>query len=167
MPDKSLGTSPAIQLQLCGPTGQPLAEEWLTGNLFGGDVILSSTRYELLPIAVESMLQDFLQPPTEDLGKAGILSVHCDGKMQRLRVDEQLGKRVPVGDSGTEVEIVEYLPNAKPTSAGSFRTAGEAAKNPLLELKVYLPGKDEPTRQVAFARLRCSTWTESTATSCP
>ena len=27
------------------------------------------------------------------------------------------------------------------------------AKNPLLELKVYLPGKGEPTRQVAFAKL--------------
>ena len=85
VPDKSLGTWPAIQLQLCGPTGQPLAEEWLTGNLFGGDVILSSTRYELLPIPVESMLQDFLEPPVEDLGKAGVLSVHCDGKLQRLR----------------------------------------------------------------------------------
>ena len=85
VPDESLGTWPAIQLQLCGPTGQPLAEEWLTGNLFGGDVILSSTRYELLPIPVESMLQDFLEPPVEDLGKAGVLSVHCDGKMQRLR----------------------------------------------------------------------------------
>ena len=98
------------------------------------------------------MLDDFLQPPSDNLGQAGVLSMHYGGQMYRVSVDENNGKRVPVGESGIEVEIVEYLPNAKPTPTGGFVSRGETPKNPVLELKLHHPDKDETLRQVAFAK---------------
>ncbi len=143
---------PALKLLLSGPTGKAVTEDWLTANMFGGEAVIGPTRYELLPLPMESMLDDLQPPPTEELGRAGILSLHCQGQMHRVKIDDHAGQKVPVGDSGLTVEIVEYLPNARPTPDGHFTTKGDTPKNPLLELKVYEPGREEPTRQIAFAQ---------------
>lgn len=83
---------------------------------------------------------------------AGLLAVHCQGRRYPLPVADNLGKRVPIGDSGVEVEIVSYLPNARPQGGGKFVTAGEKPKNPVLELLIHLPEREEPLRQVTFAK---------------
>ena len=153
VPDASGGDGPAVQLQLAGPSGNLAAEEWLTGNRFGGEAVLGPTQFELLPVTAETMLQDFLAPPTDSLGTAGVLSIHHAGGLQRVPVEGQLKKKIPVGSSGLAVEIADYLPNARPTPDGRFASRGEHPKNPLLELLVYEPGRDQPTRQVAFAKL--------------
>jgi hypothetical protein len=53
---------------------------------------------------------------------------------------------------GLEVEIAAYLPNAVPDRLGNFTTKGQQPKNPMLELRVHLPGEDQPLRQIAFAK---------------
>jgi ABC-type transport system involved in cytochrome c biogenesis permease subunit len=141
---------PALQLQVHGPSGNALAEDWLSAGVFGGEAIVGPTRYELLPLPVASMADDFLQPPA-DLGKSGVLSVHYRGRMQRIPVDGNLAKRIAVGDDGAAVELVEYLADAKPTPKGGFVSISTKARNPLLELKVHLPGREQPWRQVSFA----------------
>jgi hypothetical protein len=143
---------PAIRLRLSGASGGTVAEDWLAGTSFGGQAVIGPTMYDVLPITEQSMVQDFLQPPAEGLGQAGILSMHCGGQMIRVPIDERVGERVSVGNDGMEVEIVEYLPNARPTVTGKFASHGTAPKNPVVELQVYQPGQEKPLRQVAFAK---------------
>ena len=69
-----------------------------------------------------------------------------------MAVDQNVGQAVAVGDSGAKVELVQYLSNAKLDAAGQFQSLGEDLRNPLVELKVKLPGDEEPYRQVAFAK---------------
>ena len=119
---------PILRLKLSDRTGQAIAEDWLTASAYGGEVLIGPTRYTLLPISVESMLQDFLQPPTDDLGTAGVLSMHYGGQMYRVKIDEKKGQTVPLGDSGVAVEIVDYYPDAKPMPDGrKFRGAERQA----------------------------------------
>ena len=72
--------------------------------------------------------------------------------MYRIPVRENVGKKVAVGKSDIRVEISSYLPDARPDATAHFTTASRQPNNPLLELKVYLPGKDQPLRQIAFAK---------------
>jgi len=143
---------PALKFALAGADGQPLREEWLVADQFGAQEFVGPLRFELQRAAVDSMLEDFLRPPAA-LDKDGVLSMHYEGKMQRIPVSKSVGKKSPVGDSKVQVEIAEYLPNAKPGSGGKFVSRGSEPHNPLLELRVYLPGKEEPVRQIAFAKL--------------
>ena len=78
---------------------------------------------------------------------------HHEDRMQRVSVEEHLGKTVSLGDSGIVVEISEYLPDAKPSVGGNFLSRSQQPKNPLLELKLQMPGEDQPRRQIAFAKL--------------
>jgi len=141
---------PALQLRLSGPSGNAIAEDWLSANVFGGEAIVGTTRHELLPLPVASLAEDFLHPP-QDLGSSGVLSVHYQGRLQRIPVDGKRGVRITLADDGAAVEIVEYLPDAKPTPQGGFASVSSQPRNPLVELKVYLPGREQPLRQVAFA----------------
>lgn len=141
---------PALHLRLHGPTGNTVAEDWLAGNVFGGEAIIGPTKYELLPLPVATMREDFVKPPAE-LPGAGVLSMHYAGRQQRIPVDGNMGRRIVIGDDGAAVEIAQYLPDAKPTPRGGFVSVSTKPRNPLLELNVYLPGREQPTRQVAFA----------------
>ena len=141
---------PALQLQLSGPSGNAIAEEWLSANVFGGEAIVGPTRHELLPLSAASLAEDFLQPP-EDCGRSGVLSVHYQGRMRRIAVDGNRGVRIELAADGAAVEIVDYLPDAKPTPQGGFVSVSDNPRNPVVELKVYLPGQGLPLRQLAFA----------------
>jgi len=142
---------PALKLALLGPGGAA-GEEWLGGNRFGSQATIEPSHFALMPVSAPAMLDDFLNPPDGDLPEQGVLSVHHDGEMLRLPVAENLGKKVQLGQSDVEVEIVEYVPNAKPQSGGGFATAGEEPRNPLLEIRVYMPDREKPLRQLAFAK---------------
>ncbi len=143
---------PALQLKLLSHQGYTAGEDWLAASLFGGEVVIGPTMYVLLPISIETMVDDFLHPPTENLGEAGVVSVHHAGKLYRFGVDQECEKRIPLGDTGIEVEIVNYLPDARPSRDGTFVSYSSRPKNPVLELKVYLPDQDQPMRQLAFAK---------------
>jgi hypothetical protein len=142
---------PALRLSLLNSGEHTVAQDWLAASIFGGEANIGPTRYQLLPIPHESMLEDFLNPPSEPRG-AGVLSIHLGGHMQRVSVDDHLGTTIPVGTTGVAVEIVRYLPNAKPTPNGEFVSRPEGTDNPVLELNIHLPKQEEPRRQLAFAK---------------
>jgi len=144
-------SGPALKLRLNGPSGNTIAEDWLAGNLFGGEAVIGPTEYQLWSLPVETMTEDFLNPPT-DPGKSGTLAVHYEGRRYLVPVEENLQKRFPVGETGIEVEIVGYYPDSRPSPKGGFISRSDEPKNPLLELKVYFPGEAEPTSQIALAR---------------
>jgi hypothetical protein len=149
--DTSAGDAPALKLILTGENSRIVEEGWLEGNIYGGEAVLGPTKFQIWPVAFESMTEDFMEPPPkEEMGESGVLSIHYQGQRLTVAVDEHVGKHVPVGDDGAKVEIVEYIANAKPSPGGGFVSRGDVPKNPLLELKIHLPGEKEPIRQVAF-----------------
>lgn len=143
---------PALRLRLLGKSGNIVTEEWLAGGLYGGEAVIGPTAYQLWSLPLETMVEDFLDPPQLPAG-AGILSMHHEGRMVRVPVGENVGRRIPLGDSGIAVEIVAYLADARPGPDGRFLARSDQPRNPLVELKVHLPGEAEPMRQVAFAKL--------------
>ena len=151
--DESAAGQPALQLALLGPGGKPVEEKWLSASQFGGEEYFGQVRCSLLPATSETLLKDFIEPPEAKKDSDGVLSMHYDGKMVRVDVRESLGKKIPLGDSGISVEIVDYIPDAAPGTAGKFVSRSNQPRNPLLNLLVYLPGEKEPVRQIAFAKL--------------
>ena len=97
-----------------------------------------------------SLRDDFLQPPPVTPGSQGILSVHYQDRVYRIPVDGNIGKKVPVGDSGLTVEIVEYYPNAV-LKKDQFASQGTEPKNPMLQLRVHPPDGKPPVAEIAYA----------------
>ncbi len=149
--DPSGRGSPALRFELAGPDGRPVREEWLVADDFGSQMFVGPVKFEFQRLPSESMLEDFLNPPT-DMGRDGVLSMHYEGRMERVEVGKNLGRKIPVGGGKMLVEIAEYLPNAAPGSAGKFVSRGQEPANPLLELRVTSPGNDRRIRQIAFAK---------------
>jgi hypothetical protein len=150
--DKSGRGGPALKLDLAGPDGRSAAQGWLPTDQFSPSMFAGPVRLQLNEVSDDSMLQDFREPPAEEAAEDGVLSMHYEGQMHRVPVHEKAGQKVPVGESGILVEIVEYLPNAKPGPKVRFTSQGDEPKNPLLELMVHLPGEEKPIRQLAFAK---------------
>jgi hypothetical protein len=152
--EDSFGQSgPALRFAFAGPDDAMVAEDWLAAEQFGAESYFGPTKFELQRATDGSMLDDFLAPPEDNGDPQGVLSLHYAGKMLRIPVGKNLGKKVAVGDHGPTVEITAYLPNARPGNSGRFVSAGEDPKNPMLELRVDMPGGKAPIRQIAFARL--------------
>jgi hypothetical protein len=149
--DASARSVPALRVALVGPGGAPVIEQWLTASRFAGEARVGTARLALHKVPIRSMLDDLLSPPTE-LGAKGLLSVYHKDQVRHISVDDKVGKKVSIGDDGTEVEIAAYIPDAKPGAGGKFISAGEAPRNPMLELRVQLPEGREPLRQIAFAK---------------
>ena len=98
------------------------------------------------------MVEDFRHPPSELEKTMGTLSMHHAGQMYRVPVDGNVGSRVPLGDTGIEVEMVACFPDARPKPDGGFFSRSNQPRNPLLELRIYFPNRAEPARQIAFAK---------------
>ena len=149
--DESGAGQTALQLALLAPDGKPVEQKWLPANRYGGEIRIGSTRFRSLPATSDTLVEDFLQPPETDKDSIGILSMHYEGKMHRVAVRENLGKKVPLGESGVEVELVEYLPDAMGGAGGRFASRSDKPRNPFLELLVHLPNKEQPARQITFS----------------
>ncbi len=145
---------PAVQVALTSADGTPMVQQWFVADSFADEMFLGPVRLVFQRASAASMLEDFVNPPSADKEKKsdGILSLHYEGQMYRIPVRENVGKKVAVGKSDIRVEIASYLPDARPDAAAHFTTASRKPNNPLLELKVYSPGKDKPLRQIAFAK---------------
>jgi hypothetical protein len=144
--------SPALKFVLAGPDGRPVREEWLVADQFGSQMFIGPVKFEFQRVPMQSMLEDFLKPPAADSDKDGVLSMHYEGRVERVPVSKSVGKKIPLGDGKVQVEIAEYLPNATPGTGGKFVSRGQEPDNPLLELRVTIPGKEQPVRQIAFAK---------------
>ncbi len=157
---------PALQLRLDNAQGEVVAEDWLAATAFGGEAVIGPTGYQLWPLTVATMLEDFRQPPVDNLGSAGVLSMHHGGKMYRAPIDGQVGTRLPIGDTGMEVEITGYHPDARPSPQGGFYSRSQRARNPLLQLQLHLP-EGHSMAQLAFARRPLLTTDGVTGDVCP
>jgi hypothetical protein len=143
---------PMIRFQLEGSHGGGRIEHSLTDPDYGAELFVGPIAIRLQRAMNEAMLVDFLTPPPSNLGTKGLLTIYYDNHVERVNVDEKVGQAVALGDSGTKVEVVQFLGNAKLDAAGKFQPVGEDLRNPLVELSVKLPGDDKPFRQVAFAK---------------
>jgi len=150
--DESRRGGPAVQFTASGPTGMSVVEGWLVDQQFGDAVSVGPIRLQLQQAVSERMVEEFHKPPADDLGEQGQLTMYYADVAERVAVDRSVGQKIALGTSGVEVEIAEYLPNAVPDRLGNFATKGHQPKNPMVELRVRLPGEDQPLRQIAFAK---------------
>lgn len=119
---------------------------------YGAELLVGQIAVRLQRASSNAMLADFLRPTERPLGEKGMLTAYYEDAVEHVAVDDHVGKSVAIGKSGAEVELVQYLANAKLNAGGRFQSIGSAPKNPLVELKVRVPGDDKPFRQVAFAK---------------
>jgi hypothetical protein len=149
--DPSGTGGPMIKLQIEAPFSNGSADYTLVDQDYGDEAYAGPIRLQLERAANDRMLDDFLEPPTENLGQKGLLSAYYAGGVKHIPVDANMGKRINLDADGTAVEIDRCLPNAQPDAHGHFRSLDQQPRNPLLELQVYLPQKRQ-IRQLAFAK---------------
>ena len=155
--DESRDGLPVLTLAVAGDDDAAGESRRLIAGPFGSAEQIGPAQFEFYRLRVATMLDDFLKPPAAgEMDASGVLSIHFDGKVQRIPVGPNVGKKIPLGDGKVSVEVVEYLPNAKPGPAKpgavvNFVSEGTEPKNPLLELRIHVDGKEEPLRQIAFA----------------
>jgi hypothetical protein len=154
---------PAVRFAIVHEDGTKMVERWLAGEPLGGGGI---PRIALLTATADTMREDFSSPPGKDEDKGGVLSIHYGGRMQRIPVSANVGKKIPLDDR-VEVEIVNYFADVKMTSPGQFESAGDEPKNPVVELRVYLPDHEEPLRELAFAKMPLMSLTAMRKQDCP
>jgi len=144
--------SPAVRVGLAGAGGPVVREEWLAADSPAAERDLGPIKFGIQEATSPSIVDDFLKPPPADADRDGVLSAHYEGQMERIAVSTGVGKKLPIGKTNAAVEIAAYLPDSTPGSLGQFESRGTEPRNPMLELRVYLPGSDQPVRQIAFAR---------------
>ena len=132
-------------------TIQPV-DGMLADQDYGDEVFVGPIAIRLQRATSDAMLADFLNPPSKELGEKGVLTIYYKDNVQRVEVDQHVGQAVKIGNTGAKVELVQYLANAKLDAAGKFQPIDETVRNPLVELKINLPGEEQPFRQVAFAK---------------
>ena len=151
--DASKAGKAALEFAVLGADGRAVNKAWLEANPFGGQMGLGPMQLGFYQAGADALADDFLNPPKTEAGSEGVLSMHYDGRVERIPVKENIGKKILLGDKGLAVEIAEYMPNSQPSQGGKFTSDGDKPLNPMLELRVYEPGKDTPMRQIAFAKL--------------
>lgn len=149
------------------PPAQELADEG-----YGDELVVGPLVVRLEQALNQGFVDDFLAPtPRADResrwGKAGQLRIYFENERQCLNVQAQLNERVPIGDTGVAVQIVRYLPHARPDAHGRFHRGGDDPKNPVVEIDVYLPGQEKPRRQLAFAKQPLLTLDGVAGSVCP
>lgn len=153
VPDTTKSGGPAVRFKVTGKDGVKVAESWLVDQRFGDAVHLGPLSLQLERAVTDEMLKDFLHPPAaDDMGEKGLLAMYHAGAGKHVPVDKLLGEKIDLGTDGLFVEIKEYLPNATPDNLGNFTSKNDVPKNPMLELRVHLPGASKPLRQIAFAK---------------
>jgi hypothetical protein len=154
IPDASGNSGLSVRFKVEGPQGSATPEQVLVDQEYGDETMFGPVRVQLQRAVSAAMLADFLEPPAVGIGKnpKGLLVAYHKGTVKRIAVDMDLQKRIALDENGTAVEIVNYFANAKPAAGGGFQSIGEAPANPMLELKVYLPGQQQPLRQIASAK---------------
>jgi hypothetical protein len=166
LPDATDKGFPALEIALLNADGMPVQSSWLAGDPFGGGLSYGSLKLELQKAGMNSLVEEFLHPP-ENMDKDGVLAIHYQNWQDRIPVSENLGKKIPVGDSGIEVEITDYLPNAQSAGAGASASTSIEPLNPRLNLQIYMPGQETPLRQIAFAKQPLLNFEQMHGDACP
>jgi len=168
--DPSGRSAPAIRIALIDRDGKQVQwnEDWLVGRKgIGTTMTFGPANLALQEVPVDSMLRDLLSPPTDNLGEKGVLSIYYKDQVEQISIDENVGNTVAIGSDGTKVEIVQYLAQPTMGPGGTLTSAGEEPKNPMLELRVHLPGGQQPLRQLSLAKTPLMDFSRSRGIECP
>ena len=134
--------------------------------LFGNPPVAKGVRFSFEQALVASLRESFLQTPAMKPGSRGVLDMHFKDRVYAVAVDGNIGKKLPVGESGLSVEIVEYYANSR-SSKGKFSSEGVEPKNPMLQLRVHAPGQKEPIAEIAYAKRPLVNFESMKKQSCP
>ncbi len=152
VPDRTELGGPVVKLKVEGPHGTDSMEQTLADQDYGDEVFIGPIRTQLQRAISEVMIKDFLTPPTDKLGEKGLLLAYYKDQVARIIIHESLGKTIPIGDTGAAVQIVRFMPNARPDAHGRFESMGDHPRNPVVEMRLTIPGQKDPVRQMAFAK---------------
>lgn len=150
--DESGVGGPLVRVAVQGPPGSAPIEHVLVDQDYGDEWVLGPMRVQLQKATTGIVVDHFLKPPTDPLGTKGMLYAYHRGGVELIAIDKSLGKKVSLGDTGIAVEVLQYFPNAKSDAHSRFQSVGTEPRNPLVELKVHVPGEPQPLRQLAFAK---------------
>jgi hypothetical protein len=157
---------PAILVAASDARGGESRTLWYVPVLFGGPPPPGQLNVSIAQASVPSLLDDFLQPPKVQPASRGVLSAHYKDRVYTFPVDGNIGKTLPVGDSGLTVEIVESYANAK-LKKDQFISEGNEPKNPMLRLRVRAPGQKEPISEIAYANQPFVNYESTRKQACP
>ena len=149
--DRSDKGGPALRFQVVGQEGSNVTEQWLADERYGDAVLVGPIRIQLQRATGPAMLDEFRKPLPEKMGEKGVIVMSLQNIVERVSVDENIGKTIALNDQ-VSVEILEYLPHAKPDKLGNFASKDEQPKNPLVELRITIAGEAQKYRQIAFAK---------------
>lgn len=152
LPDESKVGKAAMEFAVLSSDGQIMDRDWLSADMINGVRKLGPSDLSIFQTDGNYFVEDFNNPPEMEPDSDGVLSLYYNGQTRQVPVKENIGKKITLGDDGLAVKIAEYLPNSKPREGGKFISDGDQPENPMLDIQVYVPGKDEPKRQIAFAR---------------
>ena len=129
-----------MKFALAGPEDAAGTESWLVASPFGAEASVGSAKFQFQQAGANTLVEDFLHPP-KDMDPAGVLSIHYDGHVEHVAVSKSVGKTISLPGGKASVEVAEYIPNAQPDANGRFVSRGSQPNNPILELRVHLPGR--------------------------
>ncbi len=156
---------PAVLLAM--PGNQGTTERWHAAALFAEPAAPGQVPVWVQQAAQASLAADFLSPPDLRPNSRGILSVHYENRMSRIEVDRHLGKKVVLDDRGLAVELVAYYADARIKGKGEFDSASDKPQNPMLQLRVFVPGQKEPLPEVAYANNPLVSYESMRGQPCP
>lgn len=148
--DASAQAPPAIQVAASEPQHPEPIQQWCVPSPLGTLRIPGQMSISFQQAPVSALRDDFLKPPALKAGTLGMLSAHYKDRVYAIPVDGNKGKKVPLGDSGASVEIVEYYATSRSSKDG-FRSAGAEPKHPMLHLRVHVPGQTQPIQEIAYS----------------
>ncbi len=164
--DESGQGQPAIRVALSDAQDGGAFEGWIMSALFGSPPVAKGARLSFEQASVASLRESFLQTPAMKPGSRGVLDMHYKGHVYPVAVDGEIGKKLPVGESGLSVEIVEYYANSR-SIKGKFSSEGVEPKNPMLQLRVHSPGQKVPISEIAYAKRPLVNFESLKKQSCP
>jgi len=153
--DESKRGEPALKLASGGVHGGTGRTVWCVANPFGSEATEGEVGFAFQRAPVASMKEDFLERAArapDTLPEKGLLVAHYQGGTYEISVDDNVGKKVPLGEGGPSVAIAAYHANAVPEAGVRFTSRGTAPENPLLEIEIHLPQSEDPISEIAYAR---------------
>ena len=153
--DESMRGEPALKLAAGGAHKAARKPLWCVANPFGSQAARGDVGFEFRQAPVASMKDDFLALPLDKppgQSEQGLLVAYWQGRRYEIAVGDNVGKKVPLGESGPSVVIAAYHANAVSEGGGRFTSRGTAPENPMLQLEIYLPQSEDPIPEIAYAR---------------
>jgi hypothetical protein len=148
------GTMPAAAAS--GQTGQPLDEPVelaLDANGLFVDSSFGPAGTTFWRVSEPTEVDDFLNPmvtdfvnPPKDLPESGVLHAHYAGRMEKIPIEGNVGKRIPLPNSSMEVEISDYRAALHPHQHAPGEEHDEAKEgpepaDPVVRLVVHSEGR--------------------------